>query len=323
MSVVKQPPYTMLDLVKIVDTWPYPSDPNYNNHLSSYYTFHIPPFPHPFGYIHRDFVQDVPWFPNLWNINHQTRKMTFISPPSFHSRSEAMRLSLLAGHQSPNPVPSLRRWTNEEFPLLYPPTREVVLKLDGCGVDMLGGINETVCVVAYVTIPGQEHKLWISKRAWWKSAYPRLWDCTAGGGLAFAETPLEGMVREAWEEVGLPKEWMMQRAKKVGENSFQLCRTEIGEDGCQMQVQHLFEVDLSGGEVVPDVKKAMTEECEEVRLVGVGEVKRMMRDGEMKPGAAMVILDWMIRWGYVSEETEGREGFEEIKRRLKRRLVIE
>ncbi|KAK4161594.1 hypothetical protein QBC43DRAFT_357419 [Cladorrhinum sp. PSN259] len=329
----QQPSYTMLDLVNIVDTWPYPSSPNYQNHLASYYTLHIAPYPLPIGHLHREFVSRIPWPANLWTISHANRTITLtpLGPSTFESRTEAMRLTLRAGNAAPNPVRSLRRWTGEDFPLFYPPTREIVLKLDGCGVDMLGGINESVFLIAYVkphaAEQGDEHKLWISRRAAWKSAYPKMWDCTAGGGLAWGETPLDGIVRESWEEVALPKGFIRRGAKYVGENTFQLCRTELGEEGCQLQVQHLFEVELhplvENDELIkPDPEKAPTEECMEVRLMGVTEVKRRMRDGEMKPGAAMVVLDWMVRWGYVSEETEGKEEFEEIKARLKRGLVI-
>ncbi|KAK3985309.1 NUDIX hydrolase domain-like protein [Cladorrhinum sp. PSN332] len=318
--------FTMLQLVKMVDTWPYPSDPNYAAHLSKYYTLHVTPYPSPLGYLHRDFVYHVPWPAGQWEIRHDNRRVT-LTPPgasTFESRTEAMRAALLAGHKhSHKKVRSLRRWTDEDFPLFYPPNREIVLKLDGCGVDMLGGINESVFVVAYVTVPGQEHLLWISRRARWKSAYPNMWDCTAGGGLAWGESALDGIVREAWEEVAFPAELTRANARYHGENSFQLCRTELGEDGCQMQIQHLFDVDLTGVEgVVPSPELAPTEEVSEVRLVAVSEVKQKMMEGKMKPGAAMVMLDWMIRWGYVSELTEGKEEFDEIQKRLKRTFDV-
>lgn len=203
-----------------------------------------------------------------------------------------MRQTLSAGHEAPNPFRSLGRWTKEEFSFFYPATREIVLKLDGCNVDMLGGINESVSIIAYVksSTPGQEYTLWISRRAAWKSGYPKMWDCTAGSGLAFSETPLEGIVREAREEIALPREAVRERAGFKGENRVMFCRTKLGEGGCQMQVQYLFKIELEQG-AKPDPGKAITEECMEVRLMGVGKVKRRMKSGEFKPGVTIAVLD--------------------------------
>ncbi|KAK0716529.1 hypothetical protein B0T21DRAFT_386811 [Apiosordaria backusii] len=91
----------------------------------------------------------------------------------------------------------------------------------------------------------KELRIYLSRRAPWKSAWPSLLDCTAAGGLSSSDpSPLEGIIREAHEEVRLPSPYLRSHARYIGENRLQLCETEIGEEGCQMQVQHVFEVEL-------------------------------------------------------------------------------
>ncbi|CAP65893.1 uncharacterized protein PODANS_5_10970 [Podospora anserina S mat+] len=287
---------------------------------------------------------------------------------------------------------SLYRWCNESFPLLYPPTGEPVLELDGCGVDMLGIINESVFLVAYtycspttpkipsssttslstleratsstsiaslasgagtstattplsevdisklvfnstvslthtancaITRPDDEAseekelRVYLSRRAKWKSAWPSLLDCTAAGGLSSSDlSPLEGMIREAHEEVRLPSPFLRSHAKLIGENRLMLTETEIGEEGCQMQLQHCFEVELPEG-VVPRPGEG-DGEVAGWELVTVPEMKERMRMGEVKPASGLVLMRWMLERGLLTDE-EGKG----VGERLGREWVVE
>ncbi|KAK4182487.1 NUDIX hydrolase domain-like protein [Podospora australis] len=313
-------PYSNLELVNLVDTWPSPSSPSYVTHLERYYTLQISPFPEPVGYLASHFVSRLPLTEKYWTINPTARTITITSPKeTFESRSDVLNTTLRAGHEAypTNNIRSLKNWSNELFPLLYPLTREVILELDGCGVDMLGIINESVFLVASTLGSSPEtRKVWVARRAMWKAAWPGMLDCTAGGGLASNETPLDGIVREAWEEVRLDRAYIREHAKYVGENRLQLCETEVGEEGCQMQAQHLFEVELPEN-MIPEIGDG---EVMGVCLLGVDDLKQKMREGEVKPASCMVWLDWMIRHGYLTEDNE--RDLEEIKRRLKREFTM-
>ncbi|KAK4171170.1 putative thiamine pyrophosphokinase [Triangularia setosa] len=404
-KLAENAPYTNLDLLNMVDTWPYFSSISYSNHLSKYYTFFVDPYPQPFGYIHDNFVADLPWPTKYWLLDHDAKAITLTIPDdipnTFETRTKAMRHTLWAGHlqvAAENKKTgvitrrSLYRWCNELFSLLYPPTREPVLELDGCGVDMLGIINESVFLVAFTycspdtaatisssyasslstlgrvtsstsitsltsttgtstattplseigmskfnfnqghttasaTAPhpdNQDHgakdvRVYLSRRAAWKSAWPSLLDCTAAGGLSASDSsPLEGIVREAHEEVRLPSPYLRSHARYVGENRLQLCETEIGEEGCQMQVQHCFEVELPDG-VTPKPGEG-DGEVAGWELVTVHELKKKLRMGEIKPASGLVLIRWMLERGLLTEE-EG--GCGEVGRRLGRRFVAE
>ena len=45
-----------------------------------------------------------------------------------------------------------------------------------------------------------------------------------------------------------------------------------------------------------------------------------MAAGQFKPNCALLMLDFFVRKGVVTQETEGKEGFEELTRRLHRDL---
>ncbi|KAK4203129.1 putative thiamine pyrophosphokinase [Triangularia verruculosa] len=405
-------PYANLDLVNMVDTWPHPSSPSYANHTAKYYTFFVDPYPKPFGYIHKDFVRDLPWRTEYWLLDHGAKTITLAIPAdrpnTFETRTKAMRQTLWDGHRQVAAENkrvgtitrrSLYRWCNELFPLLYPPTREPVLELDGCGVDMLGIINESVFLVAYTyglpaaatisspsasslstlervtsstsvtstastvgtstattplseidmsklnfnsrltttttnlavtdptTVPcagATEHdtgelRVYLSRRAAWKSAWPSLLDCSAAGGLSSSDaSALEGVIREAHEEVRLPSRYLRSNAKYIGESRLQLCETELGEEGCQMQVQHCFEVELPDY-IAPRPADGDGEVTGWV-LVTVGELKEKLRMGEIKPASGLVLIRWMLERGLLTEE-EG--GWGEVGRRLRREFVVQ
>ncbi|KAK4642668.1 hypothetical protein QC761_510970 [Podospora bellae-mahoneyi] len=404
-KLAENAPYTNLDLINMVDTWPYPSSPSYNTHLAKYYTFFVDAYAEPFGYIHDNFVSDLPWPTEYWLVDHDAKTITLKvaqgSADGFGARTKAMRETLWLGHlhvAAENRKAgvigrrSLYRWCNESFPLLYPPTGEPVLELDGCGVDMLGIINESVFLVAYtycspttpkipsssttslstleratsstsiaslasgagsstattplsevdisklvfnstVSLPHtancaitrpdneaseeKELRVYLSRRAKWKSAWPSLLDCTAAGGLSSSDlSPLEGMIREAHEEVRLPSPFLRSHAKPIGENRLMLTETEIGEEGCQMQLQHCFEVELPEG-VVPRPGEG-DGEVAGWELVTVPEMKERMRMGEVKPASGLVLMRWMLGRGLLTEE-EGKG----VGERLGREWVVE
>lgn len=90
-----------------------------------------------------------------------------------------------------------------------------------------------------------------------------------------------------------------------------------GETGMVMpECQWVYDLELpSDGSVVPVPSDG---EVEEFYLWGVEEIKEHLAKGEFKPNCAMVMLDFFVRHGVLTEENE--PDFAEIKRRLHRDL---
>ncbi|KAK0721791.1 hypothetical protein B0T26DRAFT_749274 [Lasiosphaeria miniovina] len=156
-----QPPFTNLQLVQRVDSWPYfTKDPEaYRTHMKDYHYFLIDGYDKPFGYVHNHF-SEVAW-PEYWEIDAEKRFLTLraAGASDFKTRSEH------------------------------------VLNLDGCGVDMFGIVNYSVHLISWV-MNAEGMKIWVPRRAMTKMSFPGMLDNTVGGSLAAGERPIDGIVRE-------------------------------------------------------------------------------------------------------------------------------
>ena len=82
----------------------------------------------------------------------------------------------------------------------------------------------------------------------------------------------------------------------------------------QPEVQYVYDLELPE-DTVP---KPGDDEVEEFYLWSVEEVQEAMRKGEFKPNCALVVLDFLIRHGILTTESE--RDYIEIVSRLHRKL---
>lgn len=135
--------------------------------------------------------------------------------------------------------------------------------------------------------------------------------------VATGEEPFECLVREADEEASLPEELVRKNAKACGTITYIYIRESRagGESGMiQPECQHVYDLELLSG-VIP---KPNDSEVEQFYLWTVEEVQEALGKGEFKPNCALLVLDFFIRHGILTEENE--KDYEEIKRRLHREL---
>jgi 8-oxo-dGTP pyrophosphatase MutT (NUDIX family) len=169
---------------------------------------------------------------------------------------------------------------------------------------LFGVVTYGVHLNAYVRDPETgEIKIWTPRRARNKHTYPGMLDNCVAGGLEASEAPLECLVRECAEEASLPEALIRERARPVGTVTYFHVRTGMagGETGLlQPECQYVYDVELPA-DVVP---QPGDDEVEEFYLWSVDEVRAAMARGEFKPNCAVVVLDWLVRWGFLSEESE-------------------
>ena len=127
----------------------------------------------------------------------------------------------------------------------------------------------------------------------------------------------ETIIHEADEEASLPSSFVRQNTRSSGVVTY-MHRTGPGffaEQGLVYQ-DMVYVYDL---ELPPDmVPTPRDDEVKEFYLMGVEEVREAMGRGEFKPNSAVVMLDFLVRQGLVTEENEG--DFVEICTRMRRRL---
>ncbi len=184
---------------------------------------------------------------------------------------------------------------------------------------MFGVVTYGIHMTCYVKSPKSSYgiKIWVPRRAKTKSTYAGMLDNTVAGGIATGEEPLESVVRESNEEASLPEELVRERVKAEGTITYIYIREPRagGENGLiQPECQYVYDLELPE-HIVP---KPNDSEVEEFYLWTVEEVQAALARGEFKPNCSLLILDFFVRWGILTEENE--RDYVEIKRRLHREL---
>lgn len=212
----------------------------------------------------------------------------------------------------------LAGWRNELYPV-YGPNNELLYSVERSASPLFGIVTYGVHMTCYTRVEGASFgiKIWVPRRAKNKQTYASMLDNSVAGGMATGEQPLECVVREANEEASLPAEMVREKAQAKGTITYTYIRDERagGEVGLiQPEVQYVFDLELPEGVVC----KPNDSEVEQFYLWSVEEVQAAMERGEFKPNCALLVLDFFIRWGILTEENE--KHYEEIKRRLHREL---
>ena len=147
-------------------------------------------------------------------------------------------------------------------------------------------------------VRGDPMSMWLSRRSPDKPIDPGMLDNLVGGGIAAGATVAATMVREAWEEAGVPAD-VAVTATPTGE--VRVCRSQ--PDGLQRET--IFTHDLSlPAEFVPSNQDG---EAVEHRLVSLSEAAALIANDcgpdVVTADASLVILDFLLRQGGVDPDT--------------------
>jgi len=158
-------------------------------------------------------------------------------------------------------------------------------------------------------------RIWVPRRAATKPTYPGMLDNSVAGGIAGGTSALDTIVKEAAEEASLDPELVRKRARAVGAVSYYR-QTDAG--WLQPEVQYVYDMRLEPGEAQLMPRDG---EVESFKLMSVDEIVPRMHAGEFKPNCALVLIDFLVRHGYLTPENEPR--YVEINQRLHGQFDLE
>ncbi len=160
------------------------------------------------------------------------------------------------------------------------------------------GIRTHAAHVNGVTLRQGVSAMWIARRSPRKAIDPGMLDNLVGGGIAAGMTVADTVVKEAFEEAGIPPA-LARKAAPTGE--VRICRSQ--PDGLHRET--IFVHDLA---LPPDFMPANQDgEVAQWRLVSIAHAAELaaQRDGPsaMTADAALVLADWLLRNGHVPART--------------------
>ena len=172
--------------------------------------------------------------------------------------------------------------------------------------DNNGDYGQTCClpgvhINGYVRDEAGRLKLWVARRSKTKSKYPAMLDHIAAGGQPFGIAPMQNVIKECGEEAGIPSH-LAKSAIPVSAISYEYS----AKNGMAMERACLFCYDLElPREFLP---KAVDGEVDEFFLWSLDKVAATMSPDchdPYKPNCYLVIIDFMLRHGYISPESPG------------------
>ena len=188
-------------------------------------------------------------------------------------------------------------WRDELFPVNESYGEPPVMLVERATASLLGIRAYGVHVNGYTTAPDGTLRLWVARRSMTKPTWPGKLDHLVAGGLPFGIAPGECVVKECGEEASIPQE-LAETAKPVGvitynANYLGCCKRDV-----------LFCYDL---ELPTDFDPVAADG--EVESFELFDIPRLMETvsstDEFKTNCAVVIIDFLVRHGYLSPEEPG------------------
>lgn len=187
------------------------------------------------------------------------------------------------------------RFMNENYPILASIGAEPLAFIDRSISTLLGTISFGQHLNAYV-MTDSGMKMWIGRRAYNKGYESGKLDHLVAGGLPYDIEPWENLKKECYEEAGMSEALALQ-SKEVGLISYKYDYTL----GATEDIIYCYDLELRE-DFVPNCTDG---EVEEFYLMPIEEVARLVREtNEFKLNCNLVIIDFLVRHGYIGVEDE-------------------
>jgi 8-oxo-dGTP pyrophosphatase MutT (NUDIX family) len=198
-------------------------------------------------------------------------------------------------------------WRDELYPISPSFYHDPVFAMERVTVPFLGATEYGVHVNGLVVQENKENserelQMWMARRSRTKSKYPGMLDHVAAGGQPVGLSLSENVLKECYEEAGIPPALASQGLRPAGAISY--ARYIASKDVIEDVV--LFNYDLYlPSEFQPQVVDG---EVEEFFLWSIEELLASMAldfHDPIKPNCYSVIIDFLQRHGYLNPEVPG------------------
>ncbi|KAF8586904.1 hypothetical protein K439DRAFT_1339477 [Ramaria rubella] len=214
---------------------------------------------------------------------------------------------------------SPRLWRNELYPVYVdafgPRTVDTVaFVLERAATPLFGLVTYGVHMTMYTA----DWKIWVPTRAKTKQTWPLCLDNTVAGGIPHGLSPFESLVKECIEEANLDEPFVRAHAKSCGAVSY---FHQSPKGYLQPEVQFVYDLPIPRGQEEQFVPRPLDGEVDSFELNDLDTVIGKMHKNLFKPNCALVLVDFLIRHGKVTAETE--PNYLDIVTRLHGRLGYE
>ncbi len=188
-----------------------------------------------------------------------------------------------------------QNYKNEKYPVINKSNNHFLAFIDRSISTLLGTLSFGQHLNGFVNTP-DGLKMWIGRRSYTKEYEAGKLDHLVAGGLPFDISPKDNLAKECYEEAGIDKE-LANRAKSVGLVSYKYEYNLGGKE----DIIYCYDLELN-----ENFKPKCTDgEVEEFYLMPIKEVANIVKTtNSFKPNCNLVIIDFLVRHGYITPENE-------------------
>ena len=241
------------------------------------------------GWIRSDDVRLLARWPDVFEIDDARVKLA----PAFNTvdlRSAALG-SVIGALAADGRIPG---WRNETYAIRNAFDARPLAYIERAASRFFGTMTYAVHlngVVEYAD--GGAPGLWIARRSDTKATDPGMLDNVVAGGIGWGFSVETTIVKECWEEAGIPEEIAVRAA--AGRTAYVLQSLPEGT-----QAEQIFIYDLAlPADFAP---RNQDGEVGEHRLARIDEVARWIEEGAMTVDASLATLDCLLRRRWIDEE---------------------
>ncbi|KAG7820904.1 hypothetical protein KL928_000988 [Ogataea angusta] len=298
-----------------MDVVPYPHEEGYDTFQESVYVFYSHDHRFKLGYLLPLVVTELDRS-GLVSVDKDNRSVQLSSELST-AELRSDKLNRLAREwKNAGLFSTLDGWRNELY-TIYTPEKEPYMYLERALCPLLGVVMYGVHINGYVRTK-EGLKLWIPRRSATKQTFPGMLDNTVAGGLGYPHGLMETCIKECYEEAGLTEHVVKQSVRNVGVMSFfyQSVKGDYTTEAglLQPEVEYLYDLEMSGKTLPSPVDG----EAEDFQLLDIPKICDLVKSGQFTPTCSGVIIDFLMRHGYLLPETE--PDYIELASRLHRNL---
>ncbi|KAK6621734.1 hypothetical protein RUM43_006744 [Polyplax serrata] len=217
--------------------------------------------------------------------------------PAFRDYNErSLRVEkVLKECKEKNVFSTLKGWRDECYEVRETYSDIPLMKMDRSAMCLFGIRKYGVDINGYVRHPDKGLCLWLQKRAKTKQTWPGKWDNMVSGGLSVGFGITETAIKEAYEEASIPRN-LLNNLKAAGSVSFYF----ESERGLFPNTEFVFDLELPN-DFAPTNNDG---EVEEFELLPAEYALHRITSSDFKITGAPVVLDFLIRHGWITAETE-------------------
>lgn len=277
------------------------------------------------GYLTSDVVAKLPWTEDF-SIDHKERIVRVAVAEAEAHRINAAFQAVVDGAIAlgTSVFPNLTSHSEmvritgaREYPSKTP-HQPGHIRLERFAASLFGICSRGAHLTAYVRDTNQPAstglRVWVARRDANLHTYPGMLDTTVAGGVKADDTPQQCIVAESDEEAALPLSYVEKNIVTAGVVTYVSQSKKTGQ--VRPTVLHVYDLELEDG-MRPRPKDG---EVEQFYLMTVDEVTKAMMGGEFKPNCCLVMLDFFVRHGIITDENE--RDYLDIVMGLRRKLPV-